>query len=273
MIFKKLSNGFKLPMVTLGTFKAQIDGEMDRIISDAYRIGYRALDTATIYDNEELIGDALKRQGINDDVIITSKLWNDMHNYDDALRSFDNSEKKLGKVDVYLIHWPTKKGFIETWKALERIYKEGRVKAIGVSNFLTHHLKELIKNTQILPMINQIETHAYFMDLDTISFCKQNNIVIEAWRPLMRTGDMLENGDIKKIGKRYGKSAAQVALRYLIEKDIIVLPKSTHTDRLQENISIFDFKLSEEEIRFLETLNIGRRSGFHPDKMNDEMLI
>jgi methylglyoxal/glyoxal reductase len=267
MLYRELSNGFKLPMVMLGTFEAQIGGEIGRVISDAYRTGYRAIDTASIYENEEEIGNALKNQGIIDDVIITSKLWNDMHNYDDALKAFEESEKKLGRVDIYLIHWPTKE-FIETWKAFERLYKDGRVKAIGVSNFLSHHLKELIKSSQIVPMVNQIETHVYFMDLDTINFCRRYNIVVEAWGPLMRTGDLLENTDIKKIGEGYGKSSAQVVLRYLIEKDIIVLPKSAHTARLQENISIFDFKLNEEEIHFLEALNIGKRVGPHPDEFN-----
>ena len=268
MLFKELSNGYKLPMVMLGTFDAHKGCEMKSIISEAYNIGYRALDTASIYDNEELIGKALKKLGIMDDVIITSKLWNDMHNYNDALHSFDISEKKLGRIDIYLIHWPTSKGFIEAWKALEHLYNEGRVKAIGVSNFLIHHLKSLIKNSEVLPMINQIETHAYFMDLDTIDFCKRNNIVVEAWSPLMRTGNLLENKDIKNIGEKYGKSTAQVVLRFLIQKDIIVLPKSIHFERLKENFSIFDFELNKNDMKFLESLNSGKRTGPHPDNMD-----
>ncbi len=268
MFFKELLNGFKLPMVMLGTFDAHKDGEMKKIISEAYDIGYRALDTASIYDNEELIGKALKELGIIDDVIITSKLWNDMHDYNGAYHAFEMSEKRLGRIDIYLIHWPTSKGFIGAWKALEHIYKEGRVKAIGVSNFLIHHLESLIKNSEVLPMINQIETHLYFMDLDTIDFCKRNNIVVEAWGPLMRTGNLLENKDIKRMGKKYGKSTAQVALRFLIQKGIIVLPKSIHFERLKENFSIFDFKLNKNDMKFLESLNSGKRVGPHPDNMD-----
>ena len=268
MLYRELSNGVRLPMVMLGTFDAHKGGEMKRIISEAYNIGYRALDTASIYNNEELIGKALKELGIIDDVIITSKLWNDMHDYNDALHAFDMSEKRLGRIDVYLIHWPTSKGFLEAWKALEHIYNEGRVKAIGVSNFLIHHLELLIKNSEVLPMINQIETHAYFMDLDTIDFCKKNNISLEAWGPLMRTGNLLENEDIRSIGKKYGKSTAQVALRFLIQKGIIVLPKSIHFDRLKENFSIFDFELNKNDIKFLESLNSGNRVGPHPDNMD-----
>jgi diketogulonate reductase-like aldo/keto reductase len=271
MVFKKLSNGFELPYIVLGTFDI-LQGEVTKVINYAYSAGYRALDTAWIYENEDPIGGALNELGIAKDMTIISKLWNDMHGYDDALRAFDRSEKSLGKIDVFLIHWPDRE-FISAWKALERIYEEGRVRAIGVSNFLTHHLEELMEHVTVMPMINQIETHAYFMDLDTIGFCNENDIAVQAWGPLMRTGNMLEDKDINRIGESHGKTAAQVALRYLIQKGIIVLPKSTKQHRIVENISILDFELSKQELETMERLNIGKRVGPHPDEFLDVYTI
>ena len=180
------------------------------------------------------------------------------------LRAFEESEKKLGKIDIYLLHWPARE-FLSRWKALEDLYVAGRVRAIGVSNFKKHHLEELEKHSKVRPMINQIEAHGYFMDEETVAYCREKGIALQAWRPLMRTGNMLENADIQKIGQKYGKSAAQVALRYLIQRGFTVIPKSVHLERMRENIDIFDFALTEEEMCFMRTLNTGKRTAGDPD--------
>ena len=202
--------------------------------------------------------------GVLDDVLLTTKVWNDVEGAMRYCVLLSRVRKKLKRVDIYLLHWPARE-FISRWKALEELYEAGRVKAIGVSNFKKHHLEELAAHANIKPMVNQIEAHGYFMDEETIAYCLEQGIALQAWRPLMRTGHMLENQDIAKIGERYGKTAAQVALRYLLQRGFTVIPKSVHVERMQENIDIFDFELTEDEMRFMRSLNTGVRTAGDPD--------
>ncbi|MBQ9942243.1 MAG: aldo/keto reductase [Christensenellaceae bacterium] len=260
----KLLNGMEIPKVFFGTYHCKDKNDMGEVIRDAYAAGYRALDTASFYANEHMIGPALDEMGVKDEVIITTKVWNDVEGYDATIRSFEESEKKLGKVDILLIHWPARE-YISRWKAFETLYKEGRVKAIGVSNFRKHHLETLMEHCEILPMLDQIEAHTYFLENETIDFCQKLGIVVEAWRPLMRTGNMLADPDIAAIGEKYGKTTAQVALRYLLQNDIVVLPKSVRRDRMEENIDLFDFQLNEEDMAILRAKNTGKRTGDDPD--------
>ena len=264
MEFVKLANGLETPKVFFGTYRVTDTHSMEEVLQKAYACGYRSFDSASFYQNEQAIGDAFRSMDVMDDILLTTKVWNDVEGYDAVLRAFEESEKKLGKIDIYLLHWPARE-FLSRWKALEDLYAAGRVRAIGVSNFKKHHLEELKKHSKVRPMINQIEAHGYFMDEETVAYCREKGIALQAWRPLMRTGNMLENADIQKIGQKYGKSAAQVALRYLIQRGFTVIPKSVHLERMRENIDIFDFALTEEEMCFMRTLNTGKRTAGDPD--------
>ena len=260
----QLANGLVLPKVFFGTYRVTDQNSMREVLEDAYTCGYRSFDSASFYKNEQEIGEAFASMGAMQDVLLTTKVWNDVEGYDAVLKDFEESEKKLGRIDIYLLHWPARE-FVSRWKALETLYRDGRVKAIGVSNFKKHHLEELAQYAQIQPMINQIEAHGYFMDEETIAYCQSQNIALQAWRPLMRTGNMLQNQQIAEIGRRHKKTAAQVALRYLIQRGFTVIPKSVHKERMQENIDIFDFSLTEEEMRFMRALNTGKRTAGDPD--------
>ena len=264
MQYERLANGLCVPKVFFGTYRVTDDHSMESVLEEAYECGYRSFDSASFYKNEEAVGSAFYTMGVLDDVLLTTKVWNDVEGRDAVLRSFEQSEKKLKRVDIYLLHWPARE-FISRWKALEELYEAGRVKAIGVSNFKKHHLEELAAHANIKPMVNQIEAHGYFMDEETIAYCLEQGIALQAWRPLMRTGHMLENQDIAKIGERYGQTAAQVALRYLLQRGFTVIPKSVHVERMQENIDIFDFELTEDEMRFMRSLNTGVRTAGDPD--------
>ena len=253
----KLANGMVLPKVFFGTYRVTDQNPMGQVLKDAYECGYRSFDSASFYKNEQEIGEIFASMGVMPDVLLTTKVWNDVEGYDAVLRAFEESEKKLGRIDIYLLHWPARE-FVSRWKALETLYRDGRVKAIGVSNFKKHHLEELAQHAQIQPMINQI-------DEETISYCQSQGIALQAWRPLMRTGNMLQNEEIAEIGRQHGKTAAQVALRYLIQRGFTVIPKSVHKERMQENIDIFDFSLTEEEMCFMQTLNTGKRTAGDPD--------
>ena len=264
MEYTCLANGLMVPKVFFGTYRVTDNSSMERVLEEAYECGYRSFDSASFYQNEKEIGDACYHMGVMDDVLLTTKAWNDVQGYDGVLRAFEESEKKLRKVDLYLLHWPARE-FLSRWKALEDLYKAGRVRAIGVSNFKKHHLEELALHAEILPMVNQIEAHAYFMDEQTIAYCLEKGIALQAWRPLMRTGNMLQDERLAEIGRRYGKTAAQVALRYLLQRGFTVIPKSVHVERMQENINLFDFSLTKEEMALMRSLNTNVRTAGDPD--------
>lgn len=264
----KLSNGVEVPYIGMGTFRSK-DNELEIAVKSAVEIGYTSFDTAWIYENENQVANGIKASSKKrEELFITSKLWNQFQGYQSTLDAFEVSLKLLDTdyVDLYLIHWPGKGRFVDTWKAFEKLYKEKRIRAIGVSNFLTHHLDELLPKCEIIPMANQIEAHPYYMDYKTIEYCQERSILMEAWSPLGFGSPLLKEQTLIDIGKAYGKTSAQVTLRFLIQKGIRVIPKSVNPERQKENLNIFDFELSAKDITQIEKLNTGKRLGDDPDK-------
>lgn len=267
----ELHNGVKMPVLGLGVYKAENGKEVIQAIHHAFEAGYRHIDTASFYENEEGVGEAIRTSGLSrDEIFLTSKVWNDDHGFDSTLRAFKISLSKLKTdyVNLYLIHWPVPGKFSETWRALEKLYDERRVKAIGVSNFLVHHLDEVIKNCRIKPMVVQNEFHPRLVQQPLLDFCRENDIQYEAWSPLMR-GRVLQNKILKSIGKKYEKTAAQVVLRWDLQKGVVTIPKSVHRERIIENAEIFNFKLSEQEVREIDSLDTAERTGADPDNFMD----
>lgn len=271
----KLRNGVEIPCVGFGTYLTPDGDTCVNSVKEALSAGYRHIDTAEFYANEESVGKALAESGISrDEVFVTTKLWNTNQGYDSALRHFEMSAKKLGldTVDLYLIHWPMAKDFVadyprtllDTWRAFERLYEEGRVRAIGVCNCLKHHLKVIIDNSKVAPMVNQIEFHAGLVQKEAEEFSKQNGVVVEAWAPLCR-GRAFGNPVLESIAAKHGKTQAQVLVRWCLDKGVLPLPKSVTPSRIRENIDVFDFALSADEIAAIETIEGVGRIGSNPD--------
>lgn len=263
-----LHNGVKMPYLGLGVYKVKEGKEVINTVKTALEVGYRAIDTAALYDNEEGVGQAIKESGIpREELFITTKVWNTDQGYDKTLKAFDISMKKLGLdyLDLYLIHWPGKDKYVDTWRALEKLYKDGRVRAIGVSNFKIHHLQTLMEQSEEKPVINQVELHPYLSQKDLLSFCKKQQIVVEAWGPLGR-GRLLNDPTLIEIGQKYGKTAAQVTLRWHLQNDVVVIPKSVTPSRIKENADIFDFELTAEDMERIDALNKNERTGKDPDQ-------
>ena len=261
----KMNTGNSIYQFGLGVWRS--GAETKEAVLAALKAGYRHIDTAAIYGNEEAVGEAIRESGISrEDLFITTKLWNQDMRDEKVLEAFETSLKKLGLdyVDLYLIHWPVKDKYIKSYKVMEEIYRSGRAKAIGVSNFKTHHLQDLLDNTEVIPAVNQMEFNPQIQDNDILEMCREKGIVFEAWSPL-GSGACLENNEIKEIGKKYNKSAAQVIIRWLLQKGIVVFPKSVHEDRIKENANVFDFELTNEEIELINGLNKNIRTGADPD--------
>ncbi|MBT2574133.1 aldo/keto reductase [Bacillus sp. ISL-51] len=269
-----LHNGTKMPWFGLGVFQVEEGAELVNAVKTALVHGYRSVDTAAIYGNEEGVGEGL-RQGLKEaglkreDVFVTSKVWNADLGYEETLKAFDTSLEKLGLdyLDLYLIHWPVEGKYIDAWRALETLYQEGRVKAIGVSNFHIHHLEELMKHAEIKPMVNQVEFHPRLTQKDLHAFCSEQGIQLEAWSPLMQ-GRLLEDPVLQDISQSYGKSTAQIILRWDLQNSVITIPKSTKKHRIQENADIFDFELSVEDMKRINELNENMRVGPDPDNFD-----
>ncbi|MFF2092333.1 aldo/keto reductase [Paenibacillus sp. NPDC058174] len=268
-----LHNGVKMPWFGLGVFKVEEGSSAVESVKSAIRNGYRSIDTAAIYQNETGVGqgikEALAENGLSrEELFVTSKVWNDDQGYESTLAAYETSLQKLGLdyLDLYLVHWPGKDKYKETWRALETLYKEGRVKAIGVSNFHIHHLEELLKDAEIKPMVNQVEIHPSLSQQELRDYCAANGIQIEAWSPLMQ-GKLLDNPVLTEIGAKHGKSVAQVILRWDLQHGIVTIPKSIKENRIVENASIFDFELSAEEVARIDALNENRRVGPDPDTL------
>lgn len=265
-----LNNGVEMPRFGLGVFKTEVGSETENAVEWALKAGYKAIDTAALYGNEAEVGKVV-RSGVvpREDVFVTSKVWIDKLNYDDTHKAFDNSMERLGLdyVDLYLVHWPVNdwKG---SWKALQEIYKDGRAKAIGVSNFLEHHLTELLDMADVPPAVNQFEFHPYLQQPSLQAFCRENGIAMTAWAPIMK-GRVLDVPELVAIGEKHGKSAVQVTLRWMLQIDVITIPKSSHKERIESNADIFDFELSDEDIAIISGLDRNDRIGPHPDTMNE----
>ncbi|WP_449619584.1 aldo/keto reductase [Robertmurraya sp. Marseille-Q9965] len=267
-----LHNGVKMPWFGLGVFKVKEGSEVVESVKAAIKNGYKSIDTAAIYQNEEGVGQGIRESGIaREELFVTSKVWNSDQGYESTLQAFETSLHKLGLdyLDLYLIHWPgqDKERFKATWKALEKLYKDGRVRAIGVSNFHVHHLEELLEDAEIKPMVNQVEYHPHLAQKELKSFCKKEGIQLEAWSPL-KQGELLNDSTINEIAQKYGKSAAQVILRWDLQNEVVTIPKSIKEHRIIENADIFDFELSNEDMEKIDGLNKDERVGSDPEVMN-----
>ncbi|MFI3326150.1 MAG: aldo/keto reductase [Clostridia bacterium] len=269
--YQTLSNGVKIPMIGFGVFQTKSGDETVNAVKWAIEAGYTHIDTAFIYGNEESVGQAIKESGIaRGKLFVTTKLWNACIREGTTKEAFYKSLEnlQLDYIDLYLIHWPTQ-GRNEAWKVMEELYEEGKIKAIGVSNFQKHHYEELMQTAKIKPMVNQIESNPRFNNDELIEFCKEQGIVVEAWSPLGGNGtSMLGNETLIKIGEKYGKSAAQVVIRWNIQKNVVVLPKSANKGRIAQNIDVYDFELTKEDMDTITELNQNTRSGADPDNFN-----
>ncbi|MFS0863151.1 aldo/keto reductase [Fredinandcohnia sp. 179-A 10B2 NHS] len=265
-----LHNGVVMPWFGLGVFKVKEGQEVIDAVKAAIKHGYKSIDTAAIYQNEEGVGQAIKESGIaREELFVTSKVWNADQGYETTLQAYETSLNKLGLdyLDLYLIHWPGKDKYIETWRALEKLYRDGRVRAIGVSNFHVHHLENLMKNSEIKPMVNQVEYHPHLAQEELRAFCKKEGIQLEAWSPL-KQGQLLSEPTINEIAEKYNKSAAQIILRWDLQTEVVTIPKSIKEHRIQENADIFDFELSQEDMDRISGLNKNERVGSNPDVMS-----
>jgi 2,5-diketo-D-gluconate reductase A len=266
-----LNNGVEIPQLGFGVY--QIDpADTAAAVTEAFRVGYRHIDTAEMYGNEKEVGQAIAQSDLDrSEVFVTSKLNNGFHAFDDALLAFDQTLADLGleQIDLFLIHWPLPEvgNYVDTWKALERIYTEGRARSIGVSNFQAHHLRRLHEETTVPPAVNQIEVHPYLTQEPLRAFNAEHGIATEAWSPIAQ-GGVLEDPVITEIARTQGKSSAQVVLRWHVQLGNIIFPKSTTPSRVQENFEIFDFELSDADVALISALNKDERTGPNPDEFN-----
>jgi len=262
-----LQNGVKMPWLGLGVFRSEAGQEVENAVRWALEAGYRSIDTAMIYGNEASVGKAVRESSLpRDEVFITTKVWNTDQGYDSTLAAFETSLDllKMEYVDLYLVHWPVKGKYKETWQAMEAIYRGGRARAIGVSNFLVHHLEDLLPSAEIVPMVNQVEFHPRLQQPELQEICRRNRIQLEAWSPIMK-GRVLQVPELVALGKKYGKSAVQVSLRWILQQGIIAIPKSVKQERIVSNADLYDFELSPEDMALIATLDRGERVGPHPD--------
>jgi len=261
-----LSNGVEMPRLGLGTYKSAQGGDVERAVTCALEIGYRGIDTASMYGNEEGIGRAIATSGVpRAEIFLASKVWNDEQGYDATLAALDRSLARLGTdhLDLYLVHW-YRPETPDTWRAMERLLTEGAVRAIGVCNHLEHHIEHLLATAEVAPMVNQYEFHPWLQQPGLLGYCEGRDIVVQAWAPLMR-GRVAEIPEIVEIGARHGKTPAQVTLRWILQHGVTTIPKSVHPERIAENADVFDFQLSVEEMRTIDLLDRGQRLGAHPD--------
>ncbi len=269
-----LHNGVKMPWFGIGVFKVEEGPELVNAVKTAIKHGYRSVDTAAIYENEEGVSkgiqEGLKEAGISrEELFVTSKVWNADLGYESTIAAYETSLKKLGLeyLDLYLIHWPVEGKYRDAWRALETLYKEGRVKAIGVSNFQIHHLEDLMKDAEIKPMVNQVERHPRLTQKELQAFCQNNGIQLEAWSPLMQ-GQLLDNEVLQEIADKHNKSVAQIILRWDLQHGVVIIPKSTKEHRIVENANVFDFELTKEEMQIIDDLNQNYRVGPDPDNFD-----
>lgn len=262
-----LNNGVKMPQLGFGVFKVPEGEEAYNAVKWALEAGYRGIDTAAVYKNEVSVGKAIKDSGIpREELFITTKVWNEDQGYEETLAAFEKSLErlKLDYVDLYLIHWPVKGKYKETWKALEKIYADKKSRAIGVSNFHIHHLEDLLETAKIVPAVDQIELHPTLSQEKLSTWLKAHDIAVESWGPLGQGSD-LKNPVIVEIGEKYNKSSAQVILKWHLQHGFIAIPKSSHKERIAENLNVFDFSLSDEDMEALDKLNTNDRQGTNPD--------
>ena len=273
-----LANDVQIPCIGFGTLQTP-DGETAiNSVKAALKAGYRHIDTAACYGNEASVGQAIKESGVpREEIFVTSKVWNTERGYEKTLAAFETTMAKLDLdyVDLYLIHWPAAANQFEnwkeinaqTWRALEELYIKGKVKAIGVSNFLPHHLEALLEGAKVVPMVNQIEYHPGFMQAESVAFCKAHNILVEAWSPL-GTGNVLNNETLIMMAQKYSKTVAQICIRWVLQHGLLPLPKSITESRIIENTEVFDFELKEEDMAIIDAIPFCGGAGINPDAIN-----
>lgn len=275
MIEKTLNNGVRIPILGLGTYKiGKSEQETYNALRAALDAGFRHIDTATLYENEKPIGKAIRESGIpREEIFVTTKLWGTDVLKGDVQGGFDESMRKLdiGYVDLYLVHWPVAGKTQYAWTEMEKIYHSGKVKAIGVSNHLIHHLNEVLQVASVTPAVNQVELHPYLVQQELADYCFSKDILPEAWSPLgSKKVPLLENPLLVDLSVKYEKTPAQIVLRWNVEKGIVVIPKSSSAERQQQNLAIFDFALSAEEVQAINELDKNYRTGIHPDEISFE---
>ena len=266
-----LNNGVKMPYLGLGVYDCNDGKEVIDAIRYALDAGYRHIDTAALYGNEIGVGKAVREYDIaREEVFVVSKVWNSDQGYEETLKAFETSMNKLqlDYLDLYLIHWPVKGKFSDTWKAMEELYKEGRIRAIGISNFLVRHIEELLKTASIVPMVNQVEFHPYLVQQNLIDYCTEKGIQYEGWSPFMR-GKIFEIDLFAELSEKYKKSKAQVVLRWNLQKGVMAIPKSTQKRRIVSNADLFDFELSHDDMNLIDNLDRNQAVvGPHPDSFD-----
>ena len=265
-----LNNGVEMPYFGLGVYLSKEGEEVINAVKWALECGYRHIDTASVYINEAGVGKGIKASGIpREDIFLVSKVWNTHQGFETTLKAFDASLKRLGTdyLDLYLIHWPVAGKYNATWRALEKLYAEKRIRAIGVSNFMQHHLEDLLEGANVVPAVNQMEFHPYLVQQSLLDFCKAKGIQYEAWSPLMQ-GHIFNEPVFQKMADKHQKTIAQIALRWDLQKGVVTIPKSSKKERIIANADIFDFVISEEDMRSLDALDKGKRFGPDPDNFD-----
>ena len=266
---KTLHNGVQMPMLGFGTFKVE-DGEVTvEAVKQALKTGYRHIDCAAVYGNEDSVGRGIIESGVaREDIFITSKVWNSEQGYDKTIAAFEKTihDLQVDYLDLYLIHWP-KPLNKETWKAMEMLYKAGKIRAIGVSNFNIHHLEDLLTEAEIVPMVNQVEYHPRLAQLELKAYCESKNIALESWGPLMQ-GQIFEIELMQQLAKKYNRSVSQMVLRWDLQNGVITIPKSVKAHRIEENAQLFDFEISDEDMAAINALNLEKRIGPDPDNFD-----
>ncbi|WP_342526104.1 aldo/keto reductase [Chryseomicrobium sp. FSL W7-1435] len=267
---KTLQNGIEMPRLGLGVYKMTDRDEALQAISHSLTSGYRHIDTASLYDNEKEVGEAIRHSGIaRSDIFVTTKVWNSDHGYDQTLRAFEKSLKLLDMdyLDLYLTHWPVEDTFVDTYRAIERLYDEKLLRATGVSNHHANHLEKIMASANVPPMVNQVECHPRLAQFELREFCAQHNIAVTSWSPLSR-GRLLEEPSLVRLAEKHGKSTAQIIIRWHLQGDLIVIPKSVKPHRIEENADVYDFEMSLEDMRIIDALNRNERVGKDPDNFH-----
>ena len=265
----ELLNGVGMPRLGLGVYRAKEGEEVENAVLTALKVGYRSVDTASIYKNEAGVGRAIRASGVpREQVFVTTKVWNRDQGYDSTIRAFEESLSRLGMdyVDLYLIHWPVKEKYKETYRAMEELYEQGRVRAIGVCNFQIHHLEDLMGSCRIKPMVNQVELHPLLTQKPLLEFCRKEGIQVESWRPLM--DGKLDLPLLHELAAKYGKTPAQIVIRWHLQHGLVTIPKSVRESRIRENADVFDFELEPEDMNRIDDLNENRRTGPDPDNFH-----
>ena len=266
----ELNNGINIPLLGLGTYLTKAGNETLNAVRYALDIGYRHIDTAALYANEKDVGIAVKQSKLaREEIFITTKVWNSEHGFNKTIKAFDESLRKLDSdyIDLYLVHWPVPELRGDTWKALEKIYSEGKAKSIGVSNYTIHHLDELLKSCKIIPSVNQVELSPFLQQPELMQYCKEKGIIVEAYSPLTR-GKKFNDKRLKDLANKYSKTSAQIMIRWALQYDTVVLPKSARPERIKENADVFDFEISDEDMEYMKSFDEGFRIAWDPSDLN-----